>query len=607
MGLAGGTIPTVLGTGGIQQLLQLAAGRGIGRLDGGKAILPCLLYGGVVGQLVQLHRCRRLNSGFAALQRVAQQRLVFLIEVTDIAHLGRQLRDTLLCQCIQLLTCRIAGLLQSRRCRRVHIRCRITLREGGCQIGQCLSGVGVKDVHFFCRGSLIQLQLPALIGGQQRSHVLLRILFIGNELVIEILLCLLRVGDDLTQFTIFTQILQPDIINVRNGSGVLDLSLCRGHQRVDLRLLLSRVHAAVHIDVKIGKQLLAVGVLAAQYRGKLLLTFLHQRICVAVRNLNALYVRQHDAVIEDALLRTIDLIILVAGTDQLCQQLRRGADLIPAAAGHGESGHHAGHTGRVVAVGIRHVHYAPQRIGGRALHVPDLAAVPFAYDTAYALRCGITVIRHIAGIIGVGEGAGASQPRVVGRADIAHDTTHAIAHGGRTTAADRPFVQHVYDDNVQHAAGNIFIQADPAHDTAHTAFALNGAAVLAQTHLCIICQQAHDAAHTLNAIDRTLAAVGAVADHTSLTSHTYDAARVVDILPTTHRAVVIAAVYDGVYRRFTSDAARHSTVIRASIADIHRRGALKNGTHTVACNAARSHIVDAIAGNAYYGDRAGYL
>ena len=239
--------------------------------------------------------------------------------------------------------------------------------------------------------------------------------------------------------------------------------------------------------------------------------------------------------------------------------------------------------------------------------MPDLAAVPFAHDTAYALCRGITVIRHIAGIIGVGQGAGAGETRIVGGINIAHDTTRAIAHGWRAAAADRPFVQHVHDDNIQHIAGDIFILTDPTDDTSHTAFALNGAAVLAQTHLCIICQQTHNAAHTLNAIDHTLAAVGAVADHTSLTSHTYDAARVVDILPTTHRAVVIAAVYYGVYRRFTSDAARHSTVIRASIADIHRRGALKNGTHTVACNAARSHIVDAIAGNAYYGDRAGYL
>ena len=127
---------------------------------------------------------------------------MFLIEAANVAQLGRQLRDALLCQCIQLLTCRIAGLLQSRRCRRVHIRCRIALREGGCQIGQCLSGVGVKDVHFFCRGSLIQLQLPALIGRQQRSHVLLRILLIGDESVIEIPLCFLRVCDDLKQLTV---------------------------------------------------------------------------------------------------------------------------------------------------------------------------------------------------------------------------------------------------------------------------------------------------------------------------------------------------------------------------------------------------------------------
>ncbi len=260
-----------------------------------------------------------------------------------------------------------------------------------------------------------------------------------------------------------------------------------------------------------------------------------------------------------------------------------------------------------MAVGIRHVHYAPQRIGGRALHVLDLAAVPFAYDTAYALRCGIAVIRHIAGIIAIGEGAGASQPRIVGRADIAHDTTRAIAHGWRAAAADRPFVQHVYDDNVQHAAGNIFIQADPAHDTAHTAFALNGAAVLAQTHLCIICQQTHDAAHTLNAIDHTLAAVGAVADHAALTSHAYDAARVVDILLAAHRTVVIATIYNSVYRQFTCDTTRHSAVVCTVIADIHRRGTLEDGAHAIACDTASPHTGNLIARYTRHGDRTGYL
>ena len=258
-----------------------------------------------------------------------------------------------------------------------------------------------------------------------------------------------------------------------------------------------------------------------------------------------------------------------------------------------------------MAVGIRHVHYAPQRIGGRALHVPDLAAVPFAHDTAYALCRGITVIRHIAGIIGVGQGAGAGETRIVGGINIAHDTARAIAHGGRAAAADSALVQYVHDDNVQHAAGDIFIQTDPADDTAHAAVALDRVLILTQAHLRIVRQQAHDAAHALNAIDCAL--VGTVADHGALASRAHDAARVVDVISAAHRAVAVAAVYDGVYCRFTGNAACHSAVVRAVIADIHRRGALKNGTHTVACNAARSHIVDAIAGNAYYGDRASYL
>ena len=158
MGLAGGdAVPAVLGAGGIQQFLQLAAGRGIGLLNGSQALLPRLLNGCVVGQLVQLHRCRRLNSGFAALQCIVQQLLTLLVEAADIAQLGRQLRDTLLCQRIQLLPRRIAGLLQRCRCRRVHVRRRIALREGGCQVGQRLSGVGLDDLDFLCGGCLIQL------------------------------------------------------------------------------------------------------------------------------------------------------------------------------------------------------------------------------------------------------------------------------------------------------------------------------------------------------------------------------------------------------------------------------------------------------------------
>ena len=78
--------------------------------------------------------------------------------------------------------------------------------------------------------------------------------------------------------------------------------------------------------VSIGQQLLTTGIRTAQHRGKLLLTFLHQRVRVAVGQFDALYVRQHNAVIEDALLRTIDIVILVAGTDQLYQQPRRGGD-----------------------------------------------------------------------------------------------------------------------------------------------------------------------------------------------------------------------------------------------------------------------------------------
>ena len=185
MGLTGGdAIPAVLGTGGIQQFLQLAAGGGICLFDGSQAFLPRLLDGGIVAQIVQLHCCRRFNGGFAALQRIGQQLLAFFIEAADVAQLGCQLRNVLLRQCIQLLLRRIAGFLQSRRCRRVHIRCRLALREGGCQVGQCLSGVGLDDLDFLCGGSLIQLQLPALIGGQQRGHVFLRILLIGDKSVI---------------------------------------------------------------------------------------------------------------------------------------------------------------------------------------------------------------------------------------------------------------------------------------------------------------------------------------------------------------------------------------------------------------------------------------
>ena len=205
VGLAGGNaVPAVLGTGRIQQLFQLAAGGGIGLLDSGEALLPRLLDGGVVGQVIQLHRCRRFNGGFAALQCVSQQLLTLLIEAADIAQLRRQLRDALLRQCIQLLPRRFAGLLQRRRCRRIHVRRRLALREGGRQVGQRLSGIRGKDIHFFGGSRLIQLQLPALIGGQQRGHVLLRILFIGDEFVIEILLCLLRIGNDLNQLAILT-------------------------------------------------------------------------------------------------------------------------------------------------------------------------------------------------------------------------------------------------------------------------------------------------------------------------------------------------------------------------------------------------------------------
>ena len=357
--------------------------------------------------------------------------------------------------------------------------------------------------------------------------------------------------------------------------------------------------------MEIGQQLLATGIRAAQYRGKLLLTFLHQRIRVAVGQLDALYVRQHDAVIEDALLRAIDSVLLVAGTDQLCQQLRCGADLIPAAAGHGEGRCHAGHTGRVVAVGIRHVHYAPQRIGGRALHVPDLAAVPFTHDTAYALCRGITVIRHIAGIIGVGEGAGAGEASIVGRTNIAHDTADTIAHGAETTAADSAFIQHVHDDDVQHIAGNVICFADPADDTAHAAVALDRVLILTQAHLRIVRQQAHDAAHALNAIDCAL--VGTVADHGALASRAHDAARVVDVVSAAHRAVVVAAVYDGVYCRFTGNAACHSAVVRAVIADIHRRGTLEDGTHAVACDTARAYGSHPIICCAFHGDCSGHL
>ena len=71
--------------------------------------------------------------------------------------------------------------------------------------------------------------------------------------------------------------------------------------------------------MEIGQQLLTTGIRTAQHRGKLLLTFLHQRVRVAVGQFDALYVRQHNAVIADALLRTIDIVILVAGTNQLYQ------------------------------------------------------------------------------------------------------------------------------------------------------------------------------------------------------------------------------------------------------------------------------------------------
>ena len=258
-----------------------------------------------------------------------------------------------------------------------------------------------------------------------------------------------------------------------------------------------------------------------------------------------------------------------------------------------------------MAVGIRHVHYAPQRIGGRALHVPDLAAVPFAHDTAYALCRGITVIRHIAGIIGVGQGAGAGETRIVGGINIAHDTARAIAHGGRAAAADSALVQYVHDDNVQHAAGDIFIQTDPADDTAHAAVALDRVLILTQAHLRIVRQQAHDAAHALNAVDRTL--IGAVADYGVLASHAYNATDVVNILAASHCAVVVAAVYDGVYRCFSGDATCHSTVVRTVIADIHRRGTLENGTHTIACDTPRPHTGGLITRYACHGDRTGHL
>ena len=111
--------------------------------------------------------------------------------------------------------------------------------------------------------------------------------------------------------------------------------------------------------------------------------------------------------------------------------------------------------------------------------MPDLAAVPIAHDTADALCRGTTVICYAAGIIGIGKGAGAGEAGVAAGIDTAHNAACAIVHGGgAAAAADRGLVQHVHDDNVQHAAGDIFIQADPTYDTAHTAVALYSTAIL---------------------------------------------------------------------------------------------------------------------------------
>ena len=202
--------------------------------------------------------------------------------------------------------------------------------------------------------------------------------------------------------------------------------------------------------------------------------------------------------------------------------------------------------------------------------MPDLTAVPFAHDAADTLCCGTAVICYTAGIIGIGEGAGAGEAGVAAGIDTAHNAACAIVHGGgAAAAADRGLVQHVHDDDVQHIAGNVICFADPADNTAHAALALYSAAVLAQAYLRVVCQQTYNAAHALNAIDCAFVAVGAVADHCVFTCYTYDATRVIDILLAAHRAVVVAAVHDGALCCSSHDAAGYSAVVHTGVADIH--------------------------------------
>ena len=608
VGPAGGdAVPAVFRPGGLQQLLQLAGGGGVRLLDGGKALLPGLLDGGIVGKAVQLHRSGLPDGCHAPLQRLGQQLPPCLVETADVVQLRRQRRDALLRQIIQSLPRLIACLLQGCGCRRVHIRRSIALREACGQVRQRLAGVGVDGVHLLHGGGAVQLGPPALIGGQRRGHIVLRIVPVVDVGIVEVLLPLGLIGGDSGQQAVVAQIFQSDIADVRDGSGTGDLRLRRRQQGIRLRLLRRRVHAASGVSAQVLQQLLAAGIRAGEDGVQLLLTLPQQRLRLAAvcGGLDALQIGQDHAVIEDALVPAVGGVALIAGLgpDELRQQRHRSADLVPAVTAGDVIGRcHRGHPRRVVAGGDRHVHHAPQRVAGGALHMAENAAVPLTHDAAHALRRGAAVVRHRAGVVGAGQGAGAGEARIIGGVDVSHDPACAVAQSGGAIGGDIGVASHVPDGHVQHVSGDVVRPADPAHDAAHAALAVHSALILAQAHLGVVRQQAHDAAHAAAAGDG--AVVGAVADDGSLLGHARDTADVVDVPAAAHGAVAAAAVHHGLRRRLAHDAPGHRAVTGAVVGDVHRGEALKDNAHTVSGDAARTHAGDLVALSGGDGDGA---
>ena len=103
------------------------------------------------------------------------------------------------------------------------------------------------------------------------------------------------------------------------------------------------------------------------------------------------------------------------------------------------------------------------------------AAVPLTHDAAHALRRGAAVVRHRAGVVGAGQGAGAGEARIIGGVDVSHDPACAVAQSGGAIGGDIGVASHVPDGHVQHVSGDVVRPADPAHDAAHAALAVHSA------------------------------------------------------------------------------------------------------------------------------------